>query len=184
MRTFVAVDLPDRLGESVAAVQDRLRPAAGLTVTDPGNAHVTLKFLGEVDPDRLGRVEDAVGTAVAEAGVDPFQAAVGGLGVFPDLDYVRVVWAGFRAGRGDLTRLHESIERETTALGFDPESHEFTPHVTLARMNDARGKERVTRAVREDDPDVGTFPVEEVRLKESRLGEDGPHYSTVARFPL
>jgi len=184
MRAFVAVDLPKRLADSLAAVQDRLRPAAGLNFTDPENAHVTLKFLGDVDPDRLDRVEDAVGTAVAEADVDPFEATVGGLGVFPDLDYVRVVWAGFRAGGTELTRLHESIEREATAIGFDPESHEFTSHVTLARMNDARGKDRVTRVVREDDPEVGEFPVEEVRLKESRLGDGGPRYSTVARFPL
>jgi len=37
---------------------------------------------------------------------------------------------------------------ETTALGVDPENHAFTPHVTLARMNDARGKELVQEAVR------------------------------------
>jgi len=169
MRTFVAVDLPDALADALAALQDRFRPAEGLSFTDPGQAHVTLKFLGEVDADRTDAVQEAIAA---------------GVGVFPSLDYVSVVWAGFRGGGDELTRLHEGIERETTAVGFDPESHEFTPHVTLARMNDARGKDRVTRLVREEGPDVGSFAVSEVRLQRSELTADGPRYSTVARFPL
>jgi 2'-5' RNA ligase len=69
-------------------------------------------------------------------------------------------------------------------MGFDPEDHEFTPHATVARMDHAGGKELVQERVREDDPDVGEFQVEEVRLKESVLESDGPTYSTVERFPF
>lgn len=86
MRCFLAVDLPDSLAAGVAAVQDRLSDADGLRFTDPESAHVTLKFLGEVSPDRVGAVEDAVESAVEAAGVGPFDASVGGLGVFPSLD--------------------------------------------------------------------------------------------------
>ncbi|MFB6157799.1 MAG: RNA 2',3'-cyclic phosphodiesterase, partial [Haloferacaceae archaeon] len=95
-----------------------------------------------------------------------------------------VVWAGIEAGSERLTRLHEAVERETVALGFDPEDHEFTPHVTVARMDDARGKDLVRRTVREADPTVGSFRVEAVRLTESTLTDDGPRYDTVARVPL
>jgi 2'-5' RNA ligase len=51
-------------------------------------------------------------------------------------------------------------------------------------MDDARGKETVQRVVREEDPTIGSFPVDEVRLKRSTLTPDGPEYATVERFPL
>ncbi|MFB6280451.1 MAG: RNA 2',3'-cyclic phosphodiesterase [Haloferacaceae archaeon] len=184
MRLFVSVDLPDALAEPLAGVQDRFRDAGGLRFTDPEQAHVTLKFLGETPADRVGEVERAVADAVDAAGVAPFDATVGGLGVFPSLDYISVVWAGFEAGGAELTRLHEAVEREAVAAGFDPADHEFTPHVTLARMDDARGKDLVQRVVRGADPTVGTFRAAEVRLTESTLTGEGPRYETVARVPL
>ncbi|MFB6157800.1 MAG: 2'-5' RNA ligase family protein, partial [Haloferacaceae archaeon] len=88
MRLFVSVDLPDNLAPAVADVQDRLRDAEGLRFTDPEQAHVTLKFLGETAADRGGAVERAVADAVEAAGVEPFEATVGGLGFFPSLDYI------------------------------------------------------------------------------------------------
>jgi len=183
MRLFVSVDL-DGLAEGVADAQAHLPETGSLRLVDPTDAHVTLKFLGEVAPDRVDEVQEALATAVTDAGVDPFEMAVGGFGVFPSLDYISVVWVGVREGGPELTRLHEAVERETTALGFDPADHEFTPHVTLARMNDARGKDAVQRVVREADPTVGRMDVTEVRLTESTLTDDGPTYETVARFPL
>jgi 2'-5' RNA ligase len=182
-RLFVSVDL-DGLAEAVAAVQERFEGASGLRFTDPEQVHVTLKFLGDTDPDRVPELADELAAAVDDAGVAPFRMAVGGLGVFPDIEYISVVWVGVREGGDELTRLHEAIEERTTALGFDPEDHEFTPHATVARMDHAGGKELVQERVREDDPDVGTLRVDELRLTESVLGPDGPTYSTVERFPL
>jgi 2'-5' RNA ligase len=102
--------------------------------------------------------------------------------VFPHLDYISIVWLGVREGGTELTRLHEAIEDSTVDMGFDPEDHEFTPHVTLARMEHAGGKELVQDVVRERDPDAGSLDVTEVRLTESTLTPDGPEYETVERF--
>ncbi|MFB6106502.1 MAG: RNA 2',3'-cyclic phosphodiesterase [Halobacteriaceae archaeon] len=184
MRLFVSVDLPASLAESVRAVQESFADASGLDFTDPERAHVTLKFLGEVDRDRLPAVEDAVRGAVADAGVGPFQATYGGLGVFPDPEYIRVLWLGVREGGEELTRLHAALEERTTALGFAPEDHAFTPHVTLARMRHAGGKELVQRGVADRDPTVGTQRVTEVRLTESTLTDAGPVYETVLAVDL
>ncbi|WP_336001114.1 RNA 2',3'-cyclic phosphodiesterase [Halorientalis halophila] len=182
-RLFVSVDL-DGLGDAVAAVQDLLSDASGLRVTDPDQAHVTLFFLGDTDPDRVDAVSDALDAAVADAGVDPFTAEFGGLGVFPSLDYISVVWLGVESGGEQLTRLHEAVEPRLVDLGFEPDDHEFTPHATIARMDHAGGKELVQEAVRERDPTAGSLRVEEVRLTESVLGEAGPEYSTIDRFAL
>lgn len=183
-RLFVSVDLPDRLASAVTDVQEPFAECAGLSFTDPEQAHVTLQFLGDVESDRVERVERAVRDAVRAADVAPFTAAIGGLSVFPSTEYVRVLWAGMRDGTKETTALHEAVERETTELGFEPDDHAFTPHVTLARMHDARGKDRVVRLVTERDPTVGTFDVRDVRLTESHRTDGGPRYETIARVEL
>ncbi|WP_435073833.1 RNA 2',3'-cyclic phosphodiesterase [Halorubrum sp. HHNYT27] len=192
MRAFFAVNLPDDLAESVAEAQAAFDGVEGLRFVDPEQAHVTLKFLGEIgeaaaDDDSSPSLDDVIAggeRAVAAADVRPFECSIEGFGVFPSLDYVSVVWAGVGAGSTELTALHESLEAETTALGVDPEEHVFTPHVTLARMNDSRGKGLVQWVVRERDPDIGRFEVDAVRLVRSTLTIDGPVYESLASFEL
>ena len=184
MRLFVSIDLPDDFADEVRAVQEEFADASGLNFTDPGQAHVTVKFLGDVTRGRLPRVKNALRRAVDGAGVEPFEATYEGLGVFPSLGYIQVVWLGVSEGGEEMTRLHEAVEGEVTKLGFDPEDHDFTPHVTLARMEHAGGKELVQEKVEELEPTVGTAEVEEIRLTESELTDEGPEYSTVESYEL
>ena len=183
MRLFVSVNL-DTLSEQVAEIQSLFADASGLRLTDPEQAHITLKFIGETDESERAELVQALDSAVRESGVSPFEASFGGLGVFPHMDYISVVWLGVRDGADQLTRLHEHIERQTTALGFDPEDHEFTPHVTLARMDHAEDNALVQDVVQNTDPDCGRMTVESVHLTGSTLTPDGPQYSTVERFEL
>ena len=183
MRLFVGVDL-EGLADPVADAQAPFRDLPGLNPTDPEGAHVTMKFLGDGDHD-LEALSGAIERAVDAADVvGPFEARFEGLGVLPSLDYISVVWLGVEDGSEELTALHEALEAETTDLGYDAERHEFTPHVTLARMDHAAAKEDVQHAVRERDPEVGGLGVEELRLTESTLTPEGPEYRTVERFGL
>ncbi len=193
MRLFFAIDLPEGLHEPFAALQDDLRAADGLSFTDPTQAHLTMKFLGEAptadeaDRDDEPTVDDAKITgaaAVDVADLAPFEVEVAGLGAFPSEEYISVVWAGVRDGAADLETLAAALETETTDRGFDAADNAFTPHVTLARMNDARGKDLVQDRLRNTDPTVGRFTAEELKLKRSVLGDDGADHETVARFPL
>lgn len=184
MRAFFSVPLPDDLAEPIANLQSAFDDTEGVTPVDPARAHITLKFLGDVNEGTIDDVIAAGERALDRADVDPFRCVVSGLGVFPSLEYISVVWAGIGVGDGDLTRIHESLEAETTAIGFDPADHAFTPHVTLARLNDPRGTELVQAVVRERDPDLGAFDVGEIRLTESTLTPNGPVYEPVETFPL
>ena len=182
VRLFVSVDL-DGLADPVADAQAPFCDLPGLNPTDPEGAHVTMKFLGEGDHD-LEALSDAVGRAVDAADVGPFEVSFEGLGAFPSLDYISVVWLGVGEGGEELTALHEALEAATTDLGYDAERHDLTPHVTLARMDHAAAKEDVQHAVRERDPEVGRLEVDELRLTESTLTPEGPEYRTVERFGL
>ena len=196
MRLFFAVDLPEPLHDPIAALQDDLDAAEGFSFTDPTQAHLTTKFLGEVpagdatggdtndDEPALADAKAAGAAAVEAAALGPFEIEVGGLGAFPSAEYISVVWAGVRDGAADLHELAAALEAETTDRGFDAADDEFTPHVTLARMNDARGKDLVQDRIRNTDPTIGRFTADELRLKRSVLGEDGADHETVVRFPL
>jgi 2'-5' RNA ligase len=183
MRAFVSVDC-DPLVDGIRKAQEPFRDLDGIRTVEPSDAHVTLKFLGEVDEGRVPAVEEALEAAVADSGVDPFDLHLGGYGAFPSTDYISVVWVGARGGGEALTDLQATVESRLVDLGFDPEDHEFTPHVTVARMDDAREKRRVQRAIAERDPDVGTMRVERVTLTESTLTDQGPEYDAVAQVPL
>jgi 2'-5' RNA ligase len=180
MRAFVSVDL-DGLAEEAARLQAPF-DLPGVDPVAPGSAHATVQFLGDVSD--LGPVVNALERAVDAADTGPFTARFEGYGVFPSLEYISVVWVGITQGAAELTRLHEAVERETTALGFDPADHEFTPHVTLARVRDARSKATVQQIVTGRDPTLGSLEVRELRLTESTLTTEGPEYETAAAVPL
>lgn len=184
MRLFVSVDLPDSLADSIADVQAEFREASGLEFTDPEQAHVTMKFLGDTPEHRLEAVVEALEAAVADAALEPFEATFEGLGVFPDIEYISVLWLGVSRGAESLEALQAPIEERLVDLGFDEEDHEFTPHVTLARMKHAGGKEIVQEGVKTMDPTVGTATVDAVSLTESTLTPDGPVYETRHRVEL
>lgn len=183
MRLFVSVDL-DGLAPEIEEIQELFAGADGLRFTDPEQAHVTVKFLGETDEKEIPKLKTELEAAIDDSKVDPFDVEFGGLGVFPHLDYISVVWVGTRSGGDSLTQLHEAVERRATAIGFEPEDHDFTPHATIARMDHAGGKEIVQDVVENRDPDLGTLSVTEIRLKESILTPEGPEYSTLERFGL
>lgn len=183
-RLFVSVDLPDSLVDPFAAVQAPFAELDGIRPTDPEQAHATLKFLGDVPDEDVPDVRERLDEAVAAAGVAPFEAEIGGLGVFPSFDYITVIWVGFRDGATELTTLFESIEEAMVAAGFDPEDHDFTPHITLARMEHAGAKEQVQELLGSRDPTVGEMTVSTVRLKESTLTQSGPEYETIHEVAL
>ncbi|AOW81192.1 2'-5' RNA ligase [Halodesulfurarchaeum formicicum] len=184
MRLFVSVDLPTAFAEPIADLQAAFEGASGLDFTDPEQAHVTMKFLGDTDPDRVGEITTALETAAETADVAPFEATFEGLGVFPSMEYISVLWLGVGQGGEQFRALQAPIEERLVELGFEPETHDFTPHVTLARMKHAGGKELVQQLVREREPTVGTTTVEAVNLTESRLKSEGPVYETVERVEL
>ena len=182
LRLFASVDCDGR-SDAITGVQEPLVGLSGLRPTDPTQAHVTMAFLGEGEHD-LDALSAGLETAVEATDIGPFELTLEGVGAFPSEEYITVVWLGVGRGSAALSELHRRIEAETTALGYDASDHDFTPHVTLARMDDASSKDKVQRFLRETAPEIGPLRIEELRLKESVLTDEGPEYRTVERVEL
>jgi RNA 2',3'-cyclic 3'-phosphodiesterase len=151
---------------------------------DPAPPHVTLRFLGDVDPSGIERVIAAMPAAVAP--VAPFDLGLGGVGAFPSAERPRVVWRGVREGAEEVRRLARSASDALAPVGWPPEPGEFVAHVTLFRVRSPRDRRRAADLLegRVMLPDVPIVRVRAVALKESRLGSNGAEHRVVREFPL
>jgi 2'-5' RNA ligase len=176
VRVFVAFFPPPEVQRTLAAAAGLL-PTDAFRLTAPERVHLTLKFLGEVQPEDLIRVGSAL-EAIGQHG-EPFDAAVSGFGVFPSARRARILWAGIGQGAEGFRALSRAVENLLEPEGFGREDKPFVPHLTLGRAR---------RPVLFD-PDEATLPrlgfsVGALDLVESRQGEPGVTYSVLERYPL
>ena len=183
-RLFVSVELPADIQNAIAAVQDPFEGLPGVKLVDPSNTHITLAFLGETDADTRPAVDSAIEAAIKTSDVGPIQLEVAGLGVFPDFDYISVIWLGLRTGASDLTMLHDALMAELSSLGVEPEDREYIPHVTIARVSDGRSKSDIQDHLAHTDPSVGQTSIEQLHLMESILTDGGPQYESLESYHL
>jgi len=174
----------------LARAQEELQQAGGpaaalLRWVKPDNIHLTLQFLGEIAADVVPRVSEAMQRAVA--GETAFEVVVRGLGGFPSLRQVRVLFAAVEAPPV-LARMQRRIAEGMRAFNIEPEAREFRPHLTLARAKETRsagGAERLARAVAAmREKEFGRMTVREVVLMRSDLRPEGPVYTPLARAAL
>ena len=136
MRLFVAVNFPATMRARLWEATEPLR-AMQLPVrwVAQDGMHLTLKFLGETDAQRLGELGDALERAVA--GVRSMPVTVQGFGAFPNAAHPSVIWAGVVTDPA-LELLQHAVEQAFGPLGFPPEGRPFRPHVTLGRLGRSR----------------------------------------------
>lgn len=130
MRLFYAIELNDDTRQLLSGIQSRLKPKALRgNFTRPENLHLTLRFMGEVEPGYfavLKRILDII------AGKYPsFRLQLSGPGVF-DRGHKSIVWWGIKEN-GQLLELQKALEQEIRLHGFPPETKAYSPHITLAR---------------------------------------------------
>jgi 2'-5' RNA ligase len=183
MRLFVAVHLPEDMRQRLAATQERLRAVrADVSWVRPGNIHLTLKFLGEVAPERLAEIQAALR---APAGASaPLDAAVAGVGTFGGR-VPRVIWAGVTAGAEALATLAGRVDAAMADVGFAREARPFAPHLTLGRVRSPKNAADLAAAVRaESRAAFGTLRVSAFSLMESQLDPKGSIYTAREMFPI
>ncbi len=183
-RLFAAVWLPEELREAVAPVLARFAAAApDVRWVAPESLHVTLAFLGDVDAERVPRLEACIRQALP--GAAPFDVRLAGAGTFPSRGIPRVVWLGLEVGTKEIAALASRLERKLVGEGFlAPSDRPFRAHVTLGRPRGTRGLGRLQDLLGAVGPCGGTGRVREVTLAESRLTPRGSRYEALARFPL
>lgn len=169
VRSFVAIPLPVAVQQAVFGLADEL--AAVL----PGvrwsrkveNMHVTVKFLGNVEEDRLAAFGADLGAALAV--VPTFEVEVRGVGAFPSARRANVIWAGIDDAGGGLQRAAGLVEAMAVKDGLgERETRPFRAHVTVGRAKAAVDARAALAGL--EQRRFGVAAVDAIHVYESRLG--------------
>jgi len=187
IRCFIAVELPEEIRAALSRLQAKLKSGEfPVKWVDPYSIHLTLKFLGNVNPDMTGPITEAIKGGTE--GIPPLKLEIKGLGVFPNPRRVQVVWVGMSGDVEKLLQLQKGLESRLAKLGFAPEARAFTPHLTLGRVRE--------RASPEERQKLGeligstkfetehTFNVNSLSLMRSQLTREGAIYSQISSVKL
>ena len=175
LRLFVGIEFPPELKLRLSLLETSI---PGARWVDPGNFHLTLRFIGEVTEDVAADIDEALGLVRARR----FSLRLAGTGVFGG-DRPRALWVGVERDP-DLAALHGKIELALTRMGLEPEPRKFAPHVTLARLRDpeiAGLRDFLAQSAQfRADP----LPVEHFSLIASYPTKSGSIYEDQADYPL
>ena len=179
-RLFVAIELPDEIGELAAAIKAMLETELrGARWVAPANIHMTLNFLGDSQESQIAGIESALKAALATVG--RFAGVTKDIGAFPSARRAQVLWLGVEE-KPDFQALYTAVEVALRPLGFIAQRRDFRPHITLARLNrpnhvaiDKVGSKINLRR---------SFGVDFATLYASYLSPTGPEHKVLARIKL
>lgn len=183
MRTFLCVPIAEPLREKLSDISSRLHQGIDVRASwvPAENLHLTLRFLGEIKPELVRRIEQACRNIADE--LDSFVVPIDRVGAFPSLARPRVVWAGGPA-TGHFLRLAEAVNRELSPVGFPAERNDPIPHITLARIK-GRTHRSMAETIRSSKPPAGLpLSIDRIVLMQSRLTRTGADYAPIFSFPL
>jgi 2'-5' RNA ligase len=172
LRLFVGIALPPEIKLRLSLIAAGV---PGARWVDPGNYHVTLRFIGEVDEGMAADID----ASLVQIRAATFDLVLSGVGQFGD----RMLWAGIEKNPA-LQHLRDKVESALVRLGLEPETRRYAPHVTLARLKGA-SEARLQAYIQEHalfraEP----FAVDRFSLIASYLTKSGAIYEDQADYAL
>ena len=182
IRTFVAIPVGRPWNDYLASVaSDLSRLVIGVSWVKPGNFHMTLRFLGDLEESDVSRLGEAVARG-AEGATAP-SAELGGIGAFPSLERPRIIWIGLARGGDELLEVGSRVNSAIDAAGFTRADKPFRPHLTLGRVRDgARGVEALRDYAPPPAPPAA--PLDRVLVMKSDLHHSGARYTAIREVRL
>ena len=184
IRTFIALELPPSVISLLEKVQEDLKSMKlRAKWVRPENIHLTLKFLGNINPGDI----DKIGGAMMDT-VDEFTAidlVAGGIGVFPGIKRPRVIWVGLGGQIQLLFAMQRLLEDNLADLGFKKEKRPFKGHLTLGRFRQTVNPDTIRQIMREHaNLSSEEFTAKRIILFKSDLKPTGAVYSQLRQAVL
>jgi len=180
-RGFIAIDIDtnSKIKELIQAIK---KIQADVKLVEPENIHITLKFLGDVHEERIRDIESIIANACKNS--KPFTINLVGTGVFPNQNYVKVIWIGIE----DITLIEPIatyINDNLVNLGFKKDNRLFSPHITIGRVRTAKNKQELIALIQQfQNVEFGKQDINSIKLMKSVLTPKGPIYSIVKELSL
>lgn len=183
VRTFIAIELPSKIQQEIAKLQAMLKKEnVRVSWTKTENIHLTLKFLGDVELNRIAQISAAVQTACYNK--SPFRLTVEATGCFPNRKNPRVLWVGISGDEEKLFALQKDIENELVKLGFEKEKRKYSAHLTVGRVKSPFGMRSVIEKMETSLFIGGELIVKNVNVMKSVLHPQGAIYTLLSKINL
>lgn len=180
-RGFIAIDI--KSNQKLIELESEIKKTrADLKLVEPENVHITLKFLGDTEETLVDEIERIITNAVKET--KSFKIQLKGTGVFPNQNYIKVVWVGIEHG-DPIAAIAQEIDEKLSELGFKREEKKFSPHLTIARVKTSRNKDKLLKILEKyRDIEFTDMKVDSIKLKKSDLTPNGPIYTTLKEVKI
>ncbi len=188
IRAFLAIRLPDDVTAALGHLTDQMVQArvGGLKPVRPENMHLTLKFFGNINARQVESIVDVV-THTVES-FRPFTLRLGNVGAYPNNRSPRVLWVGLDGDVASLQDIHRRIGAVLGQIAIKPDTREFRPHLTIARIRDHAShaeRRRAAEALFSAEFRSGLpVPADRISLIRSVLRPQGPQYTSLAEISL
>jgi len=188
VRVFVAVDVGDAVRREaarvVSALQIKLEAAKTppkVVWVKPAALHVTIRFLGEVEPAEVERIMPLLAPPVPLA---PFDVQWRGIGTFPNNRNPRALWLGVTNGAAQLAAVEAEISRRLAGAAVELADRALLPHLTLGRVKMAGAGIDWPKILQAAEIKNATSLIDRVTLYQSTLSQYGPHYTELVTARL
>lgn len=193
MRTFIAVNLEQDIRTEVERLQRDLKNmTSGFRWVKSELLHITLKFLGDIDPAAVSNISRAMDLVTHNH--TSFTLSFAGMGAFPTWKKPRIVWIGMGKGASEMTALALDIDKALQEVAWENDKEQgqkkggkkdiFKPHLTLGRAKNNETAHISRDILNIEWRSAGTLCVDGFFLMESNLFPSGPVYRPVRKFLL
>ena len=172
VRCFIAIDIPENIKKESLKIQNQIPEFIGKK-TEKENLHLTLKFFGEIDENRIELIKDKL----REINLEKFETEIDSIGIFSE-KFIRIVWLYL----SNCETLQEKIDNSLKNLS-EPEKR-FMSHLTIARIKSIKDKNEFIKKLEKLKITKIKFIVDNFKLKKSILKPEGPVYEDLEKFSL
>ncbi len=180
-RVFIALPVQfPATDEFVMLAKTLEKNVRSLKVVSSEQYHITLKFLGHIDDEKLSSMKGDFDAIPLPSSPLPYR--IKGTGAFPGLKNPSVFWCGIETDIHSIRKIHNDVETLSEKHGFAREKRGFTPHLTIARIKHKSSvpHDLIDFFQKHGSTHYGESAFNHISIYESSLTPRGPVYGTIA----
>lgn len=172
MRCFISVSIPEEIKLKISEIQNNLPDFTGKK-TERENLHLTLKFLGEINEEKLKAVRDKL----KKIKFKKFESQINSIGIFSE-NFIRIIWLHLTNSEELQKKIDDSLKEI-----FKPEER-FMGHLTIARVKEIKTPKEFLRKLDQIKIPKLKFLIKSFSLIQSDLFPEGPKYTVLENYKL
>lgn len=179
-RIFIGIEISDEAKDKTLGFISDLRnefPDLRVGWEKKEKLHLTLKFLGEIEENKLSELAAAVEETAGK--IKSFSLQLEDAGVFPDVKVAKVLWIDLKDEQGNLIELNKTLEKECERRGFKRENRNFKPHLTIARLREPKNSKELVEKYLHKKFEPVNLEVSEIVIFQSALQSTGSVYNKI-----